>query len=71
MAQQPPGDGHNPIVNPLYVKKELSKEEMPPEEKNQNEAEKESETVPEDFESFGDPSDLQEIKEEPGDKTED
>ncbi|MFL2100886.1 hypothetical protein [Desemzia sp. FAM 23989] len=63
MVQQPPGDGQLPVVNPLFAKEGLQ-EESEPTDKEKTEAEKESETAPEDFQSFGDPSKLKEVKEE-------
>lgn len=71
MAQQPPGDGHNPIVDPLYVKKKLSDEEIPAEETDKTEEEKERDTKPEDFASFGDPKELQKMKDDSEEKTKD
>lgn len=63
MVQQPPGDGHNPVVNPLFVKEGLQ-DVSKPNDKEKTDAEKESETTPEDFQSFGDPSKLKEVKKE-------
>lgn len=63
MVQQPPGNGQNPVVNPLFVKEGLEKVSEPNNDEK-TEVEKETETTPEDFESFGDPSKLKEVKEE-------
>lgn len=64
MAQQPPGDGQNPIVNPFFVKEGLGEIVSPAEEEGETEADKENETAPEDFQSFGDPEKLKQVKKE-------
>lgn len=64
MVQQPPGDGQNPIVNPFFVKEGLGDIVSPAEKEEQNEADKENETAPEDFQSFGDPEKLKQVKKE-------
>lgn len=63
MVQQPPGDGQNPIVNPFFVKESLGEAVSPADDKK-TDAEKESETTPEDFQSFGDPEKLKQVKKE-------
>ena len=63
MVQEPPldGQGRQPVYNPELLKKSSLVEEDTP---TKSEEEKQAETKPEDFESFGDPSRLKKVKDE-------